>query len=605
MHNKQNQRKTRKKIITSLVAVFLFVSVFSIGFYQNQNGRTTTDLLPANLQALLKALAEQAAANKAAHQARQQAKANEAANQNTSTSSTTINTNTSNTGVNTGSTGTTNNNSSNTIQSSFFESVSQVTKSISVDTLRKGFGFNTERFVMTIEDTPARRDNLRSTGLGLAQETKPVLRFPGGNVGNVYHPNGNGYGYIQGEFPNNSFYNPPYQWSQSQATKNLMYYFMDQAKEMGVTDILYVANLYTGTVDEAIFVIDQFQKNGFNIVGVELGNELFFKPWSDKIKTVDQYVTIADSFAKQLKAKYPRIKLGVLAREHTGGLDGNIRNGFPIINNWNTAIAKMNNIDAIIVHKYGDVRTCSALNNLERTFDCAKNSTHFEYYDWGNQMADYYAKFTNKNIWFTEFNVEPSAERIGNTFLHAANIYEMLMQTLTPAFAEKLEFVIHHNLLSTGTGMPAYYRPSGGSEVRKSAQAYSLEMYKSALDKSNQLSRATIEAPILNPNDRNSKKDFVFRILETRNSHIVLFLNKSDREIQFAVKDGNKRLTSVVDQQVIGGPDIWSSLYSEAAYKNSKSNWATSLLRETEVSVDNNGLITVPKYHLGLIELRK
>jgi hypothetical protein len=466
--------------------------------------------------------------------------------------------------------------------------------------LQKGFGYNTEGLVRTFEQFISNQ-NSRTAGTTLArQSSSTVLRFPGGNVGNFYHPQGNGYGYIRSEIPNNSFYNASFNWSATQ-TENLIYPFMRYAKDMGVNRILYVANVYTGNINEAIFVIDTFQKNGFTVVGVELGNEFYYKPFIDKIKTGQNYANIVRPFATELKSRYPGIPLAVAAWEHTGAISEKM--GFLKINEWNKAIANIPGIDAFAIHKYANIRSCESQTNLINTFNCVKNLTHYEFHDWGNRLVDYHTGFnSSKRLWFTEFNVEDSSKRVGNTFLHAANIYEILLQTFNTKFANSFDFVIHHNFIATGRGMAAFYREGTGNTLGMSAQAYAIGMYQEVLGRAIRPSTAVINTNI-NLSDANTKKDFVYRLIETPTGHVLMFINKSDKPVSVSVLNGRNTLP-VINQNVIGGPDLWSAIDGKPAYRDNGRSWAVSLLAPVSLRSDNN-IVQIPKYHLGWIEFQK
>ena len=474
----------------------------------------------------------------------------------------------------------------------------KVTSSNPYANLQRGFGYNTEGLARTLEQfltSPTARTSAVSVA---RQSDATILRFPGGNVGNFYHPYTPGYGYVRSEIPNNSFYNASFNWSQTQ-TENLIYPFMRYAKEMGISRILYVANVYTGNIDEIIFVVDTLQKNGFEVVGIELGNEFYYKPFIDKIKTGANYAKLVEPIAKRLKEKYPNIPLAVAAWEHTGAISEKM--GFAKINDWNKAIANIPGIDAFAIHKYANIRSCEAQTTLVNTFNCIKNLTHYDHFDWGNRLVDYHASFNqNKRLWFTEFNVEDSSKRVGNTFLHAANIYEILLQTFNQKFASKFDAVIHHNFLATGRGMAAFYRESDSTTtVNKSAQAYAIEMYQEILARATKPSSGMVRPSILD------KREFVYRLIETPTGHVLMFINKSANSVTVTVSDGSsKALTQIIGQNVLGGPDIWSAIDGKPAYRDNGKNWAVSTLAPTTLSVSNNNLV-IPKYHLGWVEFRK
>jgi hypothetical protein len=105
-----------------------------------------------------------------------------------------------------------------------------------------------------------------------------VLRFPGGTIGNYYHPDGIGYGMKKEETGNTL---SDLVKAQPLFRQNAIYHFADLCK-MSNSKVVYVANMLTGNTDEMLWVLDFFNKAGIDVIAVELGNEFYFSDWVRK-----------------------------------------------------------------------------------------------------------------------------------------------------------------------------------------------------------------------------------------------------------------------------------------------------------------------------------
>jgi len=192
------------------------------------------------------------------------------------------------------------------------------------------------------------------------------IRFPGGNLGNLYHPfkKGSndlapGYGFRTDEFPKNtSFYNIYAEWDKTQ-TENMIYPFMSWLNNIGVKKVLYVANVKNGNIKEISWVINTFLTNGFEIIGIELGNELYFGQWGSWSKNIlgqwkstlmtpEEYIRMVVPVSDFLKLNYPNIKQAIIGW-HNGGYTDKAVSSLKS-NEWNDKISKSNiKYDAYVV----------------------------------------------------------------------------------------------------------------------------------------------------------------------------------------------------------------------------------------------------------------
>lgn len=422
-----------------------------------------------------------------------------------------------------------------------------------------------------------------------------VLRFPGGMVGNYYHPNGNGLGYKSNEIPFNSFYTGDLDWSNKVANKNLIYYFIDYAKQLGVTEVIYVANVWTGTVDEMKQVIDTFLSNGLSVKRVELGNEMMFNPFISKIKNGAGYVNMIKPFAQELRRAYPNIKIGVVGWHNVGQLGANP--GFPKTKEWNTSLQQFGLFDAFIFHEYRNIKSCDSKADLQSTFVCVNGLTHFQKNKYLENITKYFKSFdANKEVWMTEFNVDDPYTRIGNTFLHASQIFEIALLTVDEILAGRLNVVVHHNLgANTVSGMAALYGWAN-QPLNHSTSALALEYFREAqnLVTDSYAQVSTLATAV----DKDT--EVITRVFKSGQKTIIFYTNKSSKNVNFSVKktDGSK-LTKITSSKTLQGSQLWST-HLDPAYKvGGGKNWMISPL-------NINAQITswvIPSYSLGYLVL--
>lgn len=199
--------------------------------------------------------------------------------------------------------------------------------------------------------------------------------------------------------------------------------------------VLYVMNWKRSTVAEELAAVDMLIRNGVEVYGIELGNEVYAK------EEFGDYIIRCAPFALAVAQKHSNVKIGIPVPA-TG------RN-----QKWNKALTSwLKNatfpVHAVIPHIYSrvsgqiqadynsqylaanpnfDITGNEFLVNLcnRQIYDNIVNSAYN-----ASILKDLELTFVGKELWATEWGIAPSSP-FGNTFVDAQNIIEM-----TPALLE-------------------------------------------------------------------------------------------------------------------------------------------------------------------------
>lgn len=251
-----------------------------------------------------------------------------------------------------------------------------------------------------------------------------VLQFPGGGEGNFYHLNEAAYGYrieeINGLNPS-KLKDRMYRWQKriekTQVTHNYFEDFVRLAKRVDAKASLFI-NVLTGTIDEALSLIEQTKANNIEVVGVELGGELYAQAFRAQLPSPTAYLDLIDPFYKAIKEQYPELKIGLLSA--------------PVSNDryhkkWNETVATYP-ADACVIHLYpklpnhlmqsGVLQEEQAIAAIERYLSNTLK-----------EQLDYYQNLygDSKELWVTEWNLGVSPF-FGNTLLQSALTVQMLIE---------------------------------------------------------------------------------------------------------------------------------------------------------------------------------
>lgn len=249
-----------------------------------------------------------------------------------------------------------------------------------------------------------------------------VLRFPGGTIGNFYHPVGRGYGLIPSEFQkiegkaietlNNQISRS------SNDSSNYLLPFIEMAKQTGAS-VLLVANVITGTPDELNFLITTFLQNNLKIEGVELGNELFLPAYVNYFPTATDYVNRITPFIDFLKADYPSIPFSIpVSFGHSS---------VKRATDWNAEIHNKEKSEYLSIHYYSDPSKVDYIEDYESRY---------------KQLLDV---FPNKHFWLSEFNLLHPGKEFGNSHFQAFQNSRLISHVLLNSI--QLNLLVYHNLL--------------------------------------------------------------------------------------------------------------------------------------------------------------
>ena len=304
------------------------------------------------------------------------------------------------------------------------------------------FGFSTENLFIEIKN-PA--DTAFTNPLKKINVT--VLRWPGGMLSNFYHSTEYGYGLKRNEIA--AIYLPFAQQLDNQgvfalqAKTNHSYLqdFLALAQTLKAK-VLITANVLTGTPEELLDQLNFFNDNNIEVVGVELGDEMYTNAYRAIFPYPGSYISKAEPFVLLVKKYFPKIKFGVCAAPNPrlSDLDGTSAGEFGYFKAWNDALSKSHFYDAIIIHSYTPIPVISnqpvdsvfqrAVTEAKKTF--AKSGMMV-------QSLDYYHEiFPKLKIWISEWNL---AIRSTNSY-YLNTLYQSLY------ISSYLNFLNHFNSMN-------------------------------------------------------------------------------------------------------------------------------------------------------------
>ncbi len=301
----------------------------------------------------------------------------------------------------------------------FSQTIPQViipTIKISIDSLASVHPVNSNLFGFSTENLFSEIKFADDTALfSQIKKLNPVvLRWPGGMLSNFYHPSGNGYGlkkneiagiYLQyaqqleaqGVFSMQLKSNHSYQQDFLRLTQKL------KAK------VLITANILTGSPEELLDQLNFFKDNNIEVVGVELGDEMYLNIYRAIFPYPGSYISKAETFVTIVKKYFPTIKFGACAAPNPrlSDLDGTAAGEFVYFRAWNDALSKSHFFDAVIIHSYTPIQIIpnqpvdsvfqKAISETKKTF--AKSGVMI-------QSLDYFREiFPKSKIWITEWNL--------------------------------------------------------------------------------------------------------------------------------------------------------------------------------------------------------
>jgi hypothetical protein len=275
-----------------------------------------------------------------------------------------------------------------------------------------------------------------------------VLRFPGGTIGNFYHPTGGGYGLIPSEFEKLEGKAPETLSNQlakfSGDSTNYLIPFIELAKQTNAS-VLLVANVITGTPQELEYLISILLQSNLKIEGVELGNELFLPAYVNYFPTANEYLNRITPFIEFLKANHPSIPYSIpVSFGHSG---------VKRATDWNSEIHDKGNSEYLSIHYYSDPSKKDYVEDYEARYKLLLEL------------------FPNKHFWLSEFNLLHPGKEFGNSHFQALQNSRLISHALVNS--NELSLLIYHNLLGSDNAFSLLSKDKNETKQNYSFQSFS------------------------------------------------------------------------------------------------------------------------------------
>ncbi|MEO8068594.1 MAG: hypothetical protein ABI599_12935, partial [Flavobacteriales bacterium] len=294
-----------------------------------------------------------------------------------------------------------------------------------------------------------------------------VLRFPGGTISNFYHPTANGYGLVLSEINTvagssvydrmASGYNEEQDAiAEGRITQNHRFDIITLAQGTS-SKVMFCANILTGTVNQAMTALNTLVNAGVNVVGVELGNEMYLNAYSGYYPTVQDYLADAQPFATAISAQYPNMPIALSAFP-PAILKGSGPYVAQRINTWNNALAAAPWATALALHCYPRIDDNCPQTGVTAHFNCAIPFAGTYATSSLDSALRYFEIIDGRDIWVSEWNVDGPWSHYGNTLFQALYCAEMFStMSRHPSVTQS----VLHNLLSYDAGFNVVQRNQG------------------------------------------------------------------------------------------------------------------------------------------------
>jgi alpha-L-arabinofuranosidase len=366
----------------------------------------------------------------------------------------------------------------------------------------------------------------------LFRDLKPSnLRFPGGTVGNWYHPNLPVYGFKRNELQGvgaNSLYN-----LQSKRSENILNNLIRICK-LTNCGVVYCANLYFGNMDEYTFVIDELRKNNIPIYGIELGNEFcllgYRKPFPDALA----YIKKVKQVAIDLRKKYPDIPIAAVAGDCVPESQMDIRSRF--MRKWNQDLNKENFYDAYVWHIYQTDNKGDENQYFDSVFIKNNNSLSPIHTKSLESVKKLFQNVydTTKKTWITEWNLG-NAWQFENTFIQGAFVSEFFLSLLDLNTKYNNHFEISNlhalgGIISTFKGKNKPFESNG---IQNSTYEYHVFKFLSTTLSDNSF---RCSEKIITDNKNITNQFISYTFLNKDEQKVYLhFVNRSNKQINFNI----------------------------------------------------------------------
>lgn len=383
-----------------------------------------------------------------------------------------------------------------------------------------------------------------------------VLRFPGGTLANFYHPTGLGYGILQQDVDlvagttvhnniNNTFQAEQADIAAGEVSGNYIHEMIALAQATGES-VLYVANLFTGTVGEMVGAIQAFQDAGVTVYGVELGNEAHLKAYDSRFGSVGNYLAVAEPYANAIQTNFPGVKIGL-----DGYPPGIIKDlgpaGTQKALEWNQACSDAAFGDALIIHCYSRASSCTQ-QGITDNFSCNADFSRVYANEKLPAALSELASLGSKKIWITEWNIDGEYDHYGNSMAQALFYADM---ALTMAKEPKVTVSNYHELLAFDDGYNLIRRVGNG--VRPMVNYWTSMMFKDLYVAGNVPQEVTITG-------LDGVRGYAFRATDGK-QHLYV-INRSGMAMDLSAFQGT---ASGIQYMVLGSDDIAEGTEANAA----------------------------------------
>ena len=415
------------------------------------------------------------------------------------------------------------------------------------------------------------------------------LRFPGGTVGNYYHPDAPAYGFKFLEiYPAlYSLYN-----QQSKRNENILQNYLRLTKDVNANGV-FCANVLTGTPEEVLQVIDVLKKNNVNLLGVELGNEFSGEEYRKKFPDAKIYINAIQATANAIKLKYPDLKLAVIGSIPVAKTDQSQRAKF--MRAWDNELKQVNFYDAVVVHEYTACPPCTKESKtVEESFTKNMAAIGPEKLNKIELYKQYYqATYTSaKKIWMTEWNIaDPNFE---GTFLQGLFVYEMFLNLLDMNVRDNMPYEITnaHSIVGFVNDWPSKNTPLEqiGND-RTTIEYYAFKYLSTTLQP---------ECVRLGDNfEKNPQEGIIVKSFYDKSSKrtLVYFLNRSGKPATINLADKNIKNASYTVLETTKLYAAISKTYFEAKHPEMNNIPVTE---KRDIKVENNQIKLAP-YAFGYV----
>lgn len=436
----------------------------------------------------------------------------------------------------------------------------------------------------------------------LIKDLKPnIFRFPGGTTANFYHIEGAGYGMKDDEVQTVPIYQLNKK-SRQNMSNNMIDRFIPIAKENNAK-VLLIANMYTSNPEEIVAMAKKFRANGIAIVGIELGNELYFKAFEGSYPDGETYLAKCKEFVPVIKAYDKTIPLGVLACPIGGGVN---KEKFRA---WNELLGKQDFYDAYVIHEYSSCKECNLMETPDMDYifnQCGIKATSITYNNVRQYVYDYYNQiFPNKKQWITEWNTINSDPYISNTFLQGAHNADYLINIIDVNAANNnpISMASFHALAGDGIPFPMIlYRKyqkttlNGDKDVSTTASYYTFYFFRNIF--SSHARKCKQEVSLSN---NGTEKDIIVRsFISSDKKKLYLYcINKTASNSTMNIKGVTSKSGTY---EYIQGTQLWSLASSNNLGLNKKGT-GNDIMNLSNKQINGLSNINIPSFSYGVIEM--